>query len=294
MPSSPILIIGHGYIGAALAKSLHQSNHSVAAVNRSGSPAPSYPLFSGDLGDRDSLENVKRLLGDQTPSTLVHCASSGRGGVDAYRSVFICGIENLINTFPHTPIIFTSSTSVYAQTDGSVVTESAETAPEQEAGRLLLEAEGLVRSSGGTNLRLAGIYGPGRSIYLKRILNGTATIESGKTSRFLNQIHRDDAVGAIRHVLSQQDKDAGRTYNVADNASLTQRECYEKLAAVLKLPVPPESPPETNKKRAWTHKRVSNAALRKTGWKPRFSSFFDAIESDPELVESMREQIPER
>ena len=39
------------------------------------------------------------------------------------------------------------------------------------------------------------------------------------------------------------------------------------------------------------HKIVSNAALRATGWAPRFPSFLSAVEEDPRLVRSIRESI---
>ena len=39
------------------------------------------------------------------------------------------------------PLLFTSSTSVYAQTDGSVVTEESPAIPDRETGSLLLAAE---------------------------------------------------------------------------------------------------------------------------------------------------------
>jgi len=43
-----------------------------------------------------------------------------------------------------------------------------------------------------------------------------------------------------------------------------------------------------NRKRGWTNKRVSNARLRSLGWVSRYPSFFDAVASDPGLVENAR------
>ena len=94
------------------------------------------------------------------------------------------------------------------------------------------EAEALARAGGGIALRLAGIYGPGRSVHLKKMLEGSAAIEDVEPSRFLNQIHRDDAVGAILHLLRQEpSRFAGGLFNVVDDTPLTQRQGDEALAA---------------------------------------------------------------
>jgi hypothetical protein len=43
-------------------------------------------------------------------------------------------------------------------------------------------------------------------------------------------------------------------------------------------PLPPGGPGDFTRKRAWTHKRVSNHKLLDTGWQPEFPSFLDAAE----------------
>jgi nucleoside-diphosphate-sugar epimerase len=57
---------------------------------------------------------------------VIHCASSGGGNAEAYREIYLNGARHLLETFPKTNILFTSSTSVYAQRDGSWVTEESE------------------------------------------------------------------------------------------------------------------------------------------------------------------------
>lgn len=284
-----LLLIGHGYVGSVLAARLDEAAFPITAVNRSAEPGLSYPVLSADVSSLDSIRAVAAALTVGGPNVIIHCASSSRGGPEAYRSVFIEGLQNLHEVFPGVPILFTSSSSVYGQIDGSVVNEESETLPDRETSRLLCEAEGIARETGGIVLRLAGIYGPARSVHLKRILEGSATIEEGGVSRFLNQIHRHDAVGAIEHILAGGVENfRGRIFNVADDIPLTQRECYEGLAAMFHLPVPPEAAPASDRKRAWTNKIVSNAALRATGWKPLYPSFLDAARDDDSLVPSIR------
>jgi len=284
-----LLIIGHGYVGSVLARQFVEAGFPVTAVNRSTESGLPYPVLPGDVSSLESVRSIASSFVAGGPDLIVHCASSSRGGPDAYRSVFVDGLKNLHAAFPDVPVIFTSSSSVYGQIDGSIVDENSDTEPDRETSRLLCEAEAITREAGGIALRLAGIYGPGRSVHVKKMIEGTATIDEGEVSRYLNQIHRDDAAGAIRHLATVgADHLRGHLFNVVDDTPLTQRECYEGLAAILGLPLPPEAPPELDRKRAWTNKIVSNAALRSTGWSPLYPSFLDAVRHDPDLVPSIR------
>src|SRR5438093_2280451 len=127
---------------------------------------------------------------------VIHCASSRRGGAETYRQVYLDGARNLLETFPGSKLLFTSSTSVYAQSDGSWVTEESESKPVRETSRVLLETEKMVLARDGTVVRLAGIYGPGRSALLTKFLAGTAIIDPGN-DRFVNQVHRDDIASGL-------------------------------------------------------------------------------------------------
>ena len=89
-------------------------------------------------------------------------------------------MRNLRRHFPRRASFFTSSSSVYPQTDGPLVTEESDASPDRETSRILRETEELVLSRGGCVARLAGIYGPGRSFVLKNFLEGTATIEGNE------------------------------------------------------------------------------------------------------------------
>lgn len=260
-----LLLVGCGYLGQAVARVFEAAEWQVTAASLSGGEG----VLACDAGDAASVAALKVEV---APDLIIHCAASGRGGAEAYRHVYVAGCRNLSNVFPGVPLIFTSSTSVYPQTDGSVVTEDSPTEPDRETGLLLLEAERLVLEAGGTVARLSGIYGPGRSVILSKFLNGTAVIEEDGR-RFLNQIHRDDAARALLHLASGGHRGL---FNVCDTHPLSQLECHRALAGLFSLPLPPSGPRDLNRKRGWTHKRVSNAKLRSTGWVPEFPSFLDA------------------
>ena len=173
-------------------------------------------------------------------------------------------------------MLFTSSTSVYAQSDGSWVTEESETKPARETGRILLETEELVLGHGGIVARLAGIYGPRRSALLSKFLAGTAIIDT-TNDRIVNQIHRDDIAAAL-FLLLNRPSPAREIYNVVDDQPILQSECYRWLAKKLNRPVPPLRRSTSTSKRGTSNKRVSNAKLRGIGWAPRYPSFAEAME----------------
>lgn len=257
-----LLLTGHGYLGQAVARVFREGGWEVVPVSLSGGDE----TIACDVGDRDAMKSLPAA------DFIVHCAASGRGGAEAYQHVHVNGCRNLTELFPGVPLLFTSSTSVYAQTDGSVVTEESPAIPDRETGRLLLEAENITLAANGIVARLAGIYGPGRSVILKKFLSGEAVIEEDGR-RFLNQIHRDDAARAIFHLATSR---AAGVFNVSDSTPLSQLACYQALSAMFARPLPPGGPRDLNRKRGWTHKQVSNSKLMGTGWKPGFPSFLDA------------------
>ena len=297
MNSSPFLIAGCGYIGQALAKSLNAAGHEVIGLTHSKESAKNLgqelgiDVFPCDLGSRSAIANLAGQITE--PQTVIHCASSGRGGLEAYEKVYLRGCENLLGTFTGSGLLFTSSTSVYSQTDGSEVTENSPAKPERDTGKVLRYTEDLVLQAGGIVTRLAGLYGPERSVLLTRFLTGEAKIEAG-TSRWMNQIHRNDVVSALTTLLHAESEVRGQIFNVSDGNPTTQRSCYKDLAAHFDKPVPEEAPPDLDRKRGWTHKRVSSAKLREFGWHPRYGSFLEAVREDSDLVPSIKRQIAEK
>jgi nucleoside-diphosphate-sugar epimerase len=258
-----LLLIGQGYLGQAITRFFRENGWDVTATSLSGGN----DTLACDIGNPDDVAKLPAA------DFIVHCAASGRGGAEAYQHVYVDGCLNLTKKFPGIPLLFTSSTSVYSQTDGSIVTEESPAIPERETGQLLLAAENITLAANGIVARLAGIYGPERSVILKKFLSGEAVIEE-EGQRFLNQIHRDDAARAILHLAASDIR--GEVFNVSDSTPLTQRECYAAMCRIFSRPLPPSGPRDLNRKRGWTHKQASNDKLRGTGWQPEFPSFLDA------------------
>jgi nucleoside-diphosphate-sugar epimerase len=243
-----------------------RSAESVATLS-----AKPYPICEVDISRR---AKVAERTG--TFDAVIHCASSSGGDAEMYRQVYLDGTRNLLEMFPGSKLLFTSSTSVYAQRDGSWVTEESEIKPTRETSQTLLETEGLVLANGGIVARLAGIYGPGRSALLTKFVEGTAIIDA-ENDRFVNQVHRDDIAAALFSLLSREGQ-SGQIYNVVDDEPTLQGECYRWLAQRLNRPPPPVGRLSRQRKRGDSNKRVSNAKLRRLGWTPQYPTFAEAME----------------
>jgi nucleoside-diphosphate-sugar epimerase len=280
-----ILIAGCGYVGQATADLFHAAGWDVEGWTASEESAAAlsakpYPSCQVDISNCDQVA--------ERPGTfdaVIHCASSRGGGVEFYRQIYLDGARNLLDRFAETKLLFTSSTSVYAQGDGSWVTEESETQPVRDTGLVLLETEKLVLERRGTVARLAGIYGPGRSALLSKFLAGTAIIDP-ESDRFVNQVHRHDIASAIFFLLTRETQET-QIYNVVDDQPMLQTECYRWLAQRLDRPLPPIGKSTGQRKRGSSNKRVSNAKLRSLGWTPRYPTFVDAMETSilPSFVE---------
>jgi nucleoside-diphosphate-sugar epimerase len=273
MPRS-VLIAGCGFVGLPLARNFVSSGWETYALTASQSSAAllrseEFGAFAVDIAEKASF----RHLPVRSFDIVVHCASSGRGDARDYAAVFFAGTRNLTTYLEYGRFVFCSSTSVYAQTDGSWVDESSAADPGRETGQILRKTEDLVLGSGGIVARLAGLYGPGRCVPVQNLLAGRAIIE-GDGSRVMNIVHQFDAAGAIRYLA---ESGSGGLFNVVDNEPVIQIEWYRYACRRLNKPLPPAGPRDLNRKRGWTSKRVSNQKLRSLGWNPVYPTFREGL-----------------
>lgn len=267
-----ILLAGCGYVGETAADLFHERGWEVegwtasarSAEKLSGRP---YPVRAVDICNAAAVS--------ASPSefdVVLQCASSGGGDAEKYRRVYLDGARNLIRAFPKAALLFTSSTSVYAQKQGDPVDEASPADPAHEKGQVLREAEELVLAHGGIVARLGGIYGPGRSFLLSKFLAGEAALDP-EDNHFINQVHRDDIVSALFLLVERRADLAGQIINVVDDQPIRAREVYEWLSSHLHRPLPRMGRVSSPKKRGESNKRVSNKRLRAVGWEPRYPNF---------------------
>lgn len=256
------LVVGAGYVGGALARELVAGGHRVTALRRRPEP----------LGD-----GVEVLAADVTAGTLqlprdldaiVYAISPDASGDAEYERAYVDGVRAVLAAARGTErVVFTSSTAVYAQDDGSLVDETSEVTGAGHA-RFLLAGEALVHAAGGTVLRLSGIYGPGRDRIVRMVREGTARITT--PSPFGNRIHQLDCAGAIAHVLSLASP--APVYVGVDDAPVELAEVYRWIASELGVEPPPAGEGDA-RSRGTTRKRCSNRLLRASGYHFRYPTY---------------------
>ena len=251
-------IIGCGYLGRRVARLWLEQGKQVGALTRSRSEEfrkLRIEPIQGDVLDPDlKLPEV---------DTLLYAVGLDRSSGRSFREVYIDGLRNVLEKLPKPRrFIYVSSTSVYGQSDESWVTESSLTDPVEENGKIVLEAEELIRSNfaDALILRFAGIYGPDRILRRAAIEKGEPL--RGDADKWLNLIHVEDGAKVV--LAAEEKAQSGSTFLVADGHPVRRREFYTRMSELLQAPaarfepLPPETPLPPHERGS---RRVSNQKL---------------------------------
>ncbi len=281
-----VLIAGCGYVGSALATELAQAGHRVWGLRRSESPLPpGVTPVRADLADPTTLGSI-----DAAVDRLVYAASPGERSEAAYEDTYVRGLENVLEALarknaPLARVVLTTSTAVYGQDGGEQVDESSPTEPESFSGRCLLRGEAVLAGGSfeGVALRLAGIYGPGRTWLIRRVQAGEVRVDPpGATPRYGNRIHLRDCAGALAHLLAAPEVEP--VYVGVDDAPVPLADVYRFVAELLGVEPPPVGPSERGR---GGNKRCDNARLRASGYDLRVPTYREGY---PDIVRAYLEQ----
>jgi len=275
-----VLIAGCGDVGTELGVRLVEEGHTVWGLRRQcGTLPPSLHPLPADLTKPDTLRALPPEL-----DVVFYTAAPSSSSADTYHATYVDGICHLLaalETQGHAlrRFIFTSSTGVYAQASGEWVEETSPTEPVLYSGRELLAGEQVVMSSAFpvTVVRLAGIYGPGRTRLIDSVRYGTAVCTDGPPV-YTNRIHRDDCAGVLQHLMQLAQPD--RLYLAVDHEPAEQYEVLHWLA--LRLGVPPPwkqvaADGQTGRHRS--NKRCRNSKLVATGYVFRYPTFREGYQA---------------
>lgn len=235
-----LFIAGCGYIGER-----------VARVSRLAGCGVTCMVRSQEHADRLSTEgfdclwcSLDDVAGIQIPNVsgavLLYMVPPPGGGIVDTRA------RNLIASLDcgHLParIVYLSSTSVYSEVSGGVVTETSPAEPVSAMGKRRLDAEKAFLEYGQKNhvpvivLRVSGIYGPGR-LPLMQISQGQPLLREEQAGPS-NRIHADD-LAAVCLAAADSGK-AGEIYNVSDGHPSSMTSYFNACADALQLPRQPQ------------------------------------------------------
>jgi nucleoside-diphosphate-sugar epimerase len=251
------LIIGCGYLGRRVAALWRAQGKSVAALTRSHSDelrAFGLQPIEGDILRPETLTTLP------SAEVVLHAVGFDRTAGSSFRDVYVKGLSNVIAALPQPPrrFLYISSTSVYGATAGAEIDETVPAEPTEDNGRIVLEAEDLLRDKlpDAIILRFAGIYGPGRLIRQNAIMKGEPL--PGDFEKWINLIHVEDGARAV--LAAEERGQPGSIYNISDGRPVRRRDFYVQLAEWLNAPPPRfESRPGPPSERG--NRRISNRKM---------------------------------
>ncbi len=229
-----LFCFGLGYSAGRLAQSLQAAGWSVAGTCQSGTRRAELEadgiealVFDGDA----PLADAARLL-----SHASHVLSSVPPRRDGEGDSVLAYHGNHIREDKHLLWVgYLSSTGVYGDAGGGRVDETSPVNPSSERSRMRAAAEAEWSSLGAHVFRLAGIYGPGRSVLDQARASSARRIE--KPGHKFSRIHVDDIAAVVRASMTRPDP--GAIYNVCDDEAASPVEVNGFAYQLLGLEPPP-------------------------------------------------------
>ena len=282
---SRLFAFGLGYSAQTLAGRLSGKGWQIAGTARDEAniarlSAQGYEVarFAGQAGNRDAVE----LLHGTTH--LLHSIPPGPDG-DAVLAHYRREIAKLGSL---EWIGYLSTVGVYGDQRGRWVDETTPPKPNSDRTEARVEAEqAWLRFGEETGVpvqifRLAGIYGPGRSVFDKLSVGTARRIR--KDGQVFSRIHVDDIASVLEASIAHPK--AGAIYNVADDEPAAPDEVVAYAAELIGVPPPPEIAFEdaelTPMARSFYEgsRRIANARIKsELGVKLRYPTYREGLAS---------------
>lgn len=263
-----VLIVGYGYVGSQLASVLEARGHDVTGLCRKPEARPvSHRLLKADVCDPESLTQLKGRF-----DRIVYAVSPGSRDDTSYERAYPLGLENVLRASEDTPTVFVSSTAVYAQQDGATVDESSPAEARSFSALRLRQAESLLHgSSKHIVVRASGIYGPGRTRLITRLVHDS--LAPAEREILTSRVHRDDLAGIIAYLLDANQ--SGGLYIASDPHPSSLGEMQDWLRSnpageKLKAQAGASASPPTRQR---SSRQIHPTRLLKEGYSFRFPSF---------------------
>jgi nucleoside-diphosphate-sugar epimerase len=229
---SKLLIFGAGYCGLAIARAALAQGMAVAVTSRFATALPDGAELVGFGNAEAAIEAADYIVNTAAP--------------DAAGDPVLARWDAEIRAAGLRWIGYLSATGVYGDRRGGWVDEATTPAPGAPRSVRRLAAEDAWRDAAGGRpldlIRLAGIYGPGRSA-LDEVRSGRAR-RVIKPGHAFGRIHRDDIAAGVLACIAHPPAGA-RVLNFADDQPAESAAVLEEAARLLGVPPPPAVPFET-------------------------------------------------
>jgi nucleoside-diphosphate-sugar epimerase len=236
---SRLFAFGLGFSAFALAKRLTAKGWQIAGtargdnkIARLGREGYAIARFAGERGD----ERLSKLLAGTTH--LLHSIPPSPEG-----DPVLASYRTEIAALPSLAWVgYLSTVGVYGDQEGGWVDERTEPKPNSARTDARVEAERAWLAFGQETgvpvhvFRLAGIYGPGRSVFDK-LKAGTAR-RINKDGQVFSRIHVEDIAGVLEASIARPR--GGAIYNVADDEPAAPGEVVAYAAELMGVAPPPE------------------------------------------------------
>ncbi len=230
MVEHSLVICGLGYAGGAVARAALAAGFSVWATSRDpkGVQAPPGVVLVGFDVAGPILAQASHVLGTAPPG------EQGDPVLHAYGPVLLASRKLVWAGY-------LSTTGVYGDRGGGWVDETSKVAPgTARATRRVAAEQEWARLSGHIAVdlfRVAGIYGPGRSVF--------DDLRAGRARRIVKpghafgRIHRDDIAGAVVQAALHPPLPGVRVLHLSDNVPAESSIVIEEAARLLNMAPPP-------------------------------------------------------
>lgn len=227
----PVLLsIGHGYSAAALAARLGADWRRIGTT-RSATRAAAMRIAGVEPVDANDAAAVEQAIAQ---ATHVVVSRPPEGPEEPTLARFGPALARRGPEW----IGYLSTTGVYGDRAGGWVDEESPLEPVNARSRWRLAAE-RAWTEGQRNVelfRLAGIYGPGRSVF-DRLRAGRAQ-RIVKPGQVFSRIHVEDIAAVLAAAIARPEP--GAAWNVADDEPAPPQDVTAYAAKLAGLPVPPE------------------------------------------------------
>jgi nucleoside-diphosphate-sugar epimerase len=267
-----ILIAGCGDVGCLLGTELTKQGHKVFGLRRNIGALPEC-IIPIEANLASTINDLPKKV-----DYVFYMASAGKFKDSAYYQAYVSGLKNLLKAIKDQNIkrfFFISSSSVFGQSKGELVSESSETHDTSFSTKRILEGEAITLESHfpSTVVRFGGIYGPGRTHLIDLVRAGKAHCMEDVWS---NRIHSADCAGMLSHLFNLNEKNPDSLeslYVGVDNQPSLACEVYEWLAEELRMPEVEHKEASENARTMRSNKRISNAKIRATGYKFKYPTY---------------------